>query len=117
MQKTYLIPVQQKAVYQTENDTLVERGFFLCLEIFEFVDPLVANLRVNVDIFLFIEMVVAAVIGRDFACLFDSLKETDETGPRYCPSRCIPVLDVVYWMDRDKLLGLREMRLAVKRSD
>lgn len=76
MERTYLVPVKQEPVYQTPDNTLSLCLLFL-LDLLKFIDPLISDLIIDLDIFLFVEVVMASMIRRYLARLFDLLKKCD----------------------------------------
>ena len=73
---TYFVPVKQTAIYQSPYYSLV-----ILFDGFEFPDPFPAHFIVDLDFLVFIEVIIASMIGWDNTCLLDMTKEGDETIP------------------------------------
>lgn len=116
MERFYLVPVKQESIYQTPDYTLTLCGLYVVLDLLEFANPPISDLVVDLDLFLFVEVVVTSMIRGYLASLLDLLKKFDEPRPSYGTRRCIPILDIVHRMERYELLGLRKGHLYEMRA-
>jgi hypothetical protein len=101
----HFVPVKQEAIYQSPYNFFVIKLFIL-FDRFKFLYPFLAQILFDSDFLLFIEVIVASVIGWDDTRLLDVTKELNETIPRNSACCCVPILDIVDGMDRHELLGL-----------
>lgn len=105
----HLVPVKQEAIYQSPYYFFVFKLFIL-FNSFKFLYPFLAQFLFDLDFLLFIEVIVASVIGWDDTRLLDVTKKFNETIPRNSTCCCVPILDIVEGMDRHELLRLGEKR-------
>lgn len=92
------MPIQQEPI-EDAKDRLLPGPFLYCF--LQLSDQLGLYLRIHWQVFLFVEVVVAAMVWWDLARLLDSSECMHETVPRDGTCGCIPVLDTMYWMDGD----------------
>lgn len=97
----YLVPVEQKAVHEPPHDLHLFTPFcsgaltVLLLKALELLLPIVPGLRIEWNVLLFIQMVVAPVVWWYLSSCLDFLEELYETVPANGACGGIPVLDFV----------------------
>lgn len=75
------MPIEQEPVNEAPYDALAVARRALLLELLEFCSPLVAHSIVQADQFLFVKMIMAAMVRRNFACFFDLLEKCNQAIP------------------------------------
>jgi hypothetical protein len=75
----YLVPVKQETVYQSPYDFFVI--LFVLFEGFKFFYPFLAYSLFNLNLLLLIEMIMASMIGWDYARFLDGTENFNETIP------------------------------------